>query len=102
MQPGELNNETNTKSGMFAKKNQTHLLFKGGKGGLGNSRFKSSTNQAPRQFTEGDSKEGQWIWLSIKLFADVGIIGKPNACKSTLNAFTGKSKIIQWHNSFNA
>ena len=74
------------------KKNQTHLLTKGGKGGLGNSRFKSSTNQAPRQFTEGDSKDGQWIWLSLKLFADVGIIGKPNAGKSTFLSKVSKAK----------
>ena len=74
------------------KKNQTHLFFKGGKGGLGNSRFKSSTNQAPRQFTEGDSKDGQWIWLSLKLFADVGIIGKPNAGKSTFLSKVSNAK----------
>ena len=45
--------------------------------------FKSSTNQAPRQFTNGEALSEQWIWLSLKLFADVGIIGLPNAGKST-------------------
>ena len=63
--------------------NEKHILLKGGKGGLGNSHFKSSTNQAPRQFTNGDSIQEQWLWLSLKLFADVGIIGLPNAGKST-------------------
>jgi len=63
--------------------NQKYIFLKGGKGGLGNAHFKSSTNQAPRQFTNGDSLEGQWVWLSLKLFADVGIIGLPNAGKST-------------------
>ena len=63
--------------------NQKYIFLKGGKGGLGNSHFKSSTNQAPRQFTKGESLEDQWIWLSLKLFADVGVIGLPNAGKST-------------------
>ena len=63
--------------------NQKYIFLKGGKGGLGNSHFKSSTNQAPRQFTNGDSIQEQWLWLSLKLFADVGIIGLPNAGKST-------------------
>ena len=51
---------------------------------MGNTHFKSSTNQAPRNFTHGEKLEEKWIWLSLKLFADVGIIGKPNAGKSTL------------------
>ena len=63
--------------------NEKYIFLKGGKGGLGNSHFKSSTNQAPRQFTKGEDLEEQWIWLSLKLFADVGIIGLPNAGKST-------------------
>jgi len=65
------------------EKNQKIIFTKGGKGGLGNSHFKSSTNQAPRKFTKGEQGEERWIWLSLKLFADVGIIGKPNAGKST-------------------
>ena len=63
--------------------NQKYSFLKGGKGGLGNSHFKSSTNQSPKQFTNGNPLEEQWVWLSLKLFADVGIIGLPNAGKST-------------------
>ena len=66
------------------EKNYQITLLKGGKGGLGNSHFKTSTNQAPKKFTEGEPFEEQWVWLSLKLFADIGIIGKPNAGKSTL------------------
>ena len=83
--PGtEIHNED--KSVLLAElleNNQKYIFLKGGRGGLGNSHFKSSTNQAPRQFTNGESLEDQWVWLSLKLFADVGIIGLPNAGKST-------------------
>ncbi len=65
------------------EKNQKIIFMKGGNGGLGNSHFKSSTNQAPRKYTKGDIGQEKWIWLSLKLFADIGIIGKPNAGKST-------------------
>jgi len=65
------------------EKNNQVTLLKGGNGGLGNSHFKTSTNQAPKQFTDGEPLEEQWVWLSLKLFADVGIVGKPNAGKST-------------------
>ena len=67
----------------LVENNQKYIFLKAGKGGLGNSHFKSSTNQAPRQFTNGNPLEEQWVWLSLKLFADVGIIGLPNAGKST-------------------
>ena len=65
------------------EKNEKIIFAKGGNGGLGNSHFKSSTNQAPRKFTKGEIGEEKWVWLSLKLFADIGIIGKPNAGKST-------------------
>jgi len=68
----------------FINKNQKAILAFGGKGGFGNSHFKSSKNRTPRKFTYGEEFEEKWIWLSLKLFADVGIIGKPNAGKSTL------------------
>ena len=68
----------------LVSKEDSFTIVKGGRGGLGNSHFKSSTNQAPRQFTYGEDPEEKWVCLSLKLFADVGIIGKPNAGKSTL------------------
>ncbi len=65
------------------EKEKDIVFAKGGNGGLGNNHFKSSTNQAPRKFTKGEIGEEKWVWLSLKLFADIGIIGKPNAGKST-------------------
>jgi len=72
--------------------NKKYIILKGGIGGLGNTHFKSSTNQAPRQYTKGESIEEQWVWLSLKLFADVGIIGKPNAGKSTFLSIISKAQ----------
>ena len=56
----------------------------GGKGGLGNVRFKSSTNRSPRKKTEGNKGESFCVWLQLKSIADIGIIGMPNSGKSTL------------------
>ncbi len=60
-----------------------HVLLKGGQGGRGNVRFKSSTNQAPRRADTGMPGEEMWIWLRLKLVADAGLVGLPNAGKST-------------------
>ena len=59
-------------------------------GGLGNTRFKSSTNRAPKKFTKGKIGEEYWIWLQLKTIADIGIIGLPNAGKSSLLSSNNK------------
>ena len=68
----------------FLKNKEKFLLAAGGKGGLGNVRFKSSTNRAPKKKTNGKIGEEFWIWLQLKVIADIGIIGLPNAGKSSL------------------
>ncbi len=70
----------------FHKKGEEYVAASGGKGGLGNTRFKSSTNRAPRKFTKGNNGEEFTIWLQLKTIADIGIIGLPNAGKSSLLA----------------
>ena len=74
------------------KKDQSFVVANGGKGGLGNTRFKSSTNRAPRKITKGTLGEDFWIWLQLKTIADIGIIGLPNAGKSSLLAALTKAK----------
>ena len=70
----------------FKKENDEFVVASGGKGGFGNTRFKSSTNRAPKKFTKGIKGEEFWIWLQLKTIADIGIIGLPNAGKSSLLA----------------
>ena len=68
----------------FKKEGEEFVVANGGKGGLGNTRFKSSTNRAPKKFTKGVFGEEYVIWLQLKTIADVGIVGLPNAGKSSL------------------
>ena len=76
----------------FINKNQSFVVANGGKGGLGNVRFKSSTNRAPKKTTKGKIGEEFWIWLQLKTIADIGIIGMPNAGKSSLLAAITSAK----------
>jgi len=80
--------EEDNKTLLFDFKNEKEefVVANGGRGGLGNTNFKSSTNRAPRKFTKGTTGEEFWIWLQLKTIADVGIIGLPNAGKSSLLA----------------
>ena len=76
----------------FKKNKEKYLVANGGKGGLGNVRFKSSVNRAPRKKTDGKTGEEFWIWLQLKIIADVGIIGLPNSGKSSLLAALTRAK----------
>ena len=76
----------------FTKHKEKYVIASGGRGGLGNVRFKSSTNRAPRKKTNGKIGEEFWIWLQLKVIADIGIIGLPNAGKSSLLASLTRAK----------
>lgn len=73
----------------FTRAGQRVVFLKGGDGGRGNASYKTSTNRAPRQHGTGWPNEEAWVWLRLKLLADAGLVGLPNAGKSTfINAVT--------------
>ena len=76
--------DNNTLIEDLTKNEQRIIIANGGKGGLGNVRFKTSTNRSPRKKTDGRKGENFWIWLQLKVIADIGIVGMPNSGKSSL------------------
>ena len=84
--------DNNTLIEDLKKSGQKIIVANGGKKGLGNVRFKSSINQAPRKKTNGGEGEKFWIWLQLKVIADIGIVGMPNAGKSSLLSVLTKAK----------
>ncbi|MFZ4763300.1 MAG: GTPase ObgE, partial [Alphaproteobacteria bacterium] len=76
----------------FTEVGQQLVLLEGGRGGLGNEFFKTSTNRAPRRSTKGKPGQELWVWLRLKLIADIGLVGLPNAGKSTFLGATTSAK----------
>ncbi len=71
---------------------QQFVLVRGGDGGLGNTNFKSSINRAPRHTTKGTPCEEMWVWLKLKLMSDAGLVGLPNAGKSTFLSAVSRAR----------
>ena len=84
--------DNNTLIEDLIKSEQKIVAANGGEGGLGNVRFKSSTNRTPRKKTDGSKGESFWLWLQLKVIADIGIVGMPNSGKSSLLSTLTKAK----------
>ena len=84
----------------FTEVGQRVVFLEGGMGGRGNASYKSSTNRAPRQHQPGEPGEERWVWLRLKLLADVGLLGLPNAGKSTFINQVSNAKAKVGHYAF--
>ncbi|WP_306223698.1 GTPase ObgE [Bosea beijingensis] len=87
-----LDEDGETKVADLTEPGQRFVLCKGGNGGFGNAYFKTATNQAPRHANPGLPGEERWVWLRLKLIADAGLVGMPNAGKSTFLATVTAAK----------
>ncbi len=84
----------------FTEVGQREVFLRGGAGGRGNASYKSATNRAPRQHQPGEPSEEMWVWLRLKLLADVGLVGLPNAGKSTFINQVSNAKAKVGHYAF--